>query len=113
MIELVNRGIGRCERLGGAERFVASDRLNPEQKRAVEFVLNSRDHVVDISGAAGTGKTTTLQELSRGLTEGGREILAVEPTMSAVEELQKVGFGNAVTVERLVQDQSVPECSSR
>ena len=107
MIELVNRGIGRFERLGGAERFVVSDRLNPEQKRAVEFVLDSRDRVVSISGAAGTGKTATLKELSRGLTDARREILAVAPTMSAVEELQKVGFGSAVTLERLLQDQNV------
>ncbi len=107
MIEFVNRGIGRFERLGGENRFIASDRLNPEQKRAVEFVLDSRDRVVAISGAAGTGKTATLQELSRGLTEARREILAVAPATSAVEELQKVGFENAVTVERLLQDQSV------
>jgi ATP-dependent exoDNAse (exonuclease V) alpha subunit len=107
MIDLVNRGVGRSERLGGMDRFVASDRLNPEQKRAVEFVLDSRDRVVAISGAAGTGKTATLQELRRGLNESRREVLAVAPTMSAVEELQKVGFGNAVTVERLLQDKGV------
>jgi len=107
MIELVNHGIGRCERLGGENRFIASDRLNPEQKRAIEFVLNSRDRTVSISGAAGTGKTATLRELSRGLTEAHREIVAVAPTMSAVEELQKVGFLTAVTVERVLKDQSV------
>jgi conjugative relaxase-like TrwC/TraI family protein len=107
MIELVNRGVGTCERLAGSERFLASDRLNPEQKRAVEFVLDSRDWAVSISGAAGTGKTATLQELRRGLGEARRGVLAVAPTMSAVEELQKVGFENAVTVERVLQDQTV------
>ena len=59
---------------------------------------------MSISGAAGTGKTATLQELRRALSEAGREVLAVAPTMSAVEELQKVGFENAVTLERLLQD---------
>src|SRR5215469_2209773 len=107
MIELVNRGIGRCERLGGAERFIASDRLNPEQKRAVQFVLDSRDRVVNVSGAAGTGKTATLEELSRGLMEAGREAVAVAPTISAVEELQRVGFGKPATLERLLQDRPV------
>jgi len=63
MIDRVNHGIGRCDRLGGVEKFIASDRLRPEQKRVVEFVLDSRDRVVAISGAAGTGKTATLQEL--------------------------------------------------
>jgi ATP-dependent exoDNAse (exonuclease V) alpha subunit len=31
-------------------------------------------------------------------------VLAVAPTMSAVEELQNVGFANAITLERLLQD---------
>src|SRR5579863_986851 len=31
MIDRVNRGIGRCTRLGGGERFIASDRLRPAQ----------------------------------------------------------------------------------
>jgi conjugative relaxase-like TrwC/TraI family protein len=104
MIECINRGIGACERLGGSSQFVISDRLTLEQKQAVEFVLNSRDRAVNISGAAGTGKTATLQELWRGLVESGREALALAPTMSAVEELQKVGFTGALTVERLLQD---------
>ena len=105
MITSVNRGIGRFDRLGGENHFVASDRLRPEQKHTVEFVLASRDRAVNIRGAAGTGKTATLQELRRGLNEGGREVLAVAPTMSAVEELQKVGFSTAITIQRLVQDQ--------
>ena len=58
------------------------------------------------SGAAGTGKTATLQELQRGLEESGRRVLAVAPTMSAVEELQKVGLSDTITVERLLQGQS-------
>jgi predicted ATPase len=49
---------------------------------------------VSISGASGTGKTATLKELRRALTETGREALAVAPTMSAVEEL----FGAALSM---------------
>jgi conjugative relaxase-like TrwC/TraI family protein len=104
MIEAVNRGLGSFEPLGRGHPFLVTDRLRPEQKQAVEFILQSRDRAVSISGAAGTGKTATLQELRRGLTEAGREVLAVAPTRSAVEELQKVGFADAVTMERLLQD---------
>jgi conjugative relaxase-like TrwC/TraI family protein len=106
MIERINRGIGQFERLGGQHEFAASALLRPEQKQAIEFVLNSRDLAVNIRGAAGTGKTATLQELQRGLEEGGRRVLAVAPTMSAVEELQRVGFSDAITVERLLQGRS-------
>ena len=106
MIERINRGIGQFERLGGQHEFADSAFLRPEQKQAIEFVLDSRDLAVNIRGAAGTGKTATLQELQRGLEESGRQVLAVAPTMSAVEELQKVGFSDAITVERLLQGQS-------
>jgi conjugative relaxase-like TrwC/TraI family protein len=107
MIACVNRGIGAFGSLGGDDPFIASDRLNPEQKRAVEFVLGSRDRAVNICGAAGTGKTATLKELRRGVTEADRKVLAVAPTMSAVEELHKVGFTDAITVERLLQDKQI------
>jgi conjugative relaxase-like TrwC/TraI family protein len=107
MIAAVNRGLGRFEPLGESGAFVVSDRLRPEQKHAVQFVLQSRDLAVSISGAAGTGKTATLQELRRGLMDACHRVLAVAPTMSAVEELQKVGFTDAITVERLLQDPCV------
>jgi ATP-dependent exoDNAse (exonuclease V) alpha subunit len=107
MIAAVNRGLGQFEPLGDAGAFVVADRLRPEQKHAVEFVLQSGDLAVSISGAAGTGKTATLQELRRGLMDAGHEVLAVAPTMSAVEELQKVGFADAITVERFLQDPRV------
>src|SRR5215831_5185055 len=113
MIERVNRGIGRYEPLRIHGAFLASDRLRPEQKRAVEFVLGSRDLATSICGAAGTGKTVTLQELRRGLEEAGRNVVSVAPTMSAVEELQNVGFATAVTVERLLQDRKAQAALAR
>jgi len=104
MIEAVNRDQGCFDPLGRGREFIASDTLRPEQKKAVEFVLENRDRAVAISGAAGTGKTATLKELRRGLSEGGRDIIAVAPTMSAVAELTSVGFTEAMSVERLLQD---------
>jgi ATP-dependent exoDNAse (exonuclease V) alpha subunit len=105
MVARINRGIGRFERLGGENDFVASDRLRPEQKHVVQFLLDSHDLAVNLRGAAGTGKTATLQELHRGLREAVRRVIAVAPTMSAVEELHKVGFSTAMSLERLLQDQ--------
>jgi conjugative relaxase-like TrwC/TraI family protein len=94
MIAAVKRGLGSFEALGYDRVFVGSDLLRHEQKCAIESVLKSRDRAVSISGAAGTGKTATLKELRRALTETGREALAVAPTMSAVEEL----FGAALSM---------------
>src|SRR5204863_8989181 len=105
MIELVNRGIGSFPRVGGTKTFLASRTLRAEQRNAIQFVLDSQDRAVNIQGAAGTGKTATLREFGRALREGGNGVQAIAPTMSADEELQKVGFTNAMTVERLLQDQ--------
>jgi ATP-dependent exoDNAse (exonuclease V) alpha subunit len=104
MIDFINRGLGGCPRLSGNNRFEPDARLNPEQRQVIEFVLNSRDRAVNVRGAAGTGKTATLEELRRGLVESGHRLLAVAPTRSAVGELHKVGFKDAVTIERLLQE---------
>jgi conjugative relaxase-like TrwC/TraI family protein len=103
MVETVERGLGQYKRLGGNREFVVSDRLRPEQKHAVETILDSQDLAVNLRGAAGTGKTATLQELRRGLLEGGQQVMAVAPTRAAVNELGKVGFDQAVTIEQLLQ----------
>ncbi len=105
MIDCINRGIGTCDRMGRQSRYTPSDRLNPEQQKAVRFVLDSKDMAVSISGAAGTGKTATLEDVRRRLTSAGRKVIAVAPTTSAVEELARVGFTGAMTLERLLQDE--------
>lgn len=106
MIARVNRGVGRFNSLAEGRQYDVSERLRPEQKKAVEFVLDSRDLAVNIRGAAGSGKTATLREVRTALQDAGREVMAVAPTMSAVEELRKVGFQNAMSVERLLQSQT-------
>ncbi|HYK88833.1 MAG TPA: MobF family relaxase, partial [Acidobacteriota bacterium] len=75
MIAWLNRGIGSCQRLGGDAQFVVSGRLSQEQKHTIEFVLDSTDRAVNISGAAGTGKTAALEELRRGLKQAKREVV--------------------------------------
>src|SRR6266568_4481667 len=104
IVSMVNRGIDRHEPLGREKDIDLSKGLTAEQERAVLEILHSRDFVVNLRGAAGTGKTATLHEVDRGLKESGREVLAVAPTRSAVEELDKAGFTGAVTVSRLLSD---------
>jgi ATP-dependent exoDNAse (exonuclease V) alpha subunit len=108
MIAVVNQGTDRYDRLGKGRDFEASAQLRPEQRRAVEAVLDSRDLAINVRGAAGTGKTATLREIDRGLRDAGHEVLAVAPTRSAVDELEKVGFPDAMTVSRLLEVQDPP-----
>jgi conjugative relaxase-like TrwC/TraI family protein len=104
MVATVDGGIGRYERLGGKREFSPSKRLREEQLRAVHQILDSNDFAVNLRGAAGTGKTAALTEIARGLREAGCEVLAVAPSRGAVEELQKVGFRDAMTISRLLED---------
>jgi len=106
MITRINRGIGQFEPLGTQHNFAVSEQLRPEQKVAVEFVLDSRDLAVNVRGAAGTGKTAILEEVRAALQANGHQIVAIAPTMGAVGELRKIGFENAMSVERLLQSQA-------
>jgi conjugative relaxase-like TrwC/TraI family protein len=102
MVATVNEGIRQYQPLGRSREFVVSDRLRPEQKAAVLAALGSRDLVFNISGAAGAGKTNLLQDLQRGLNEARRSVVAVAPSTSAVEQLQKEGFPQAITMAELL-----------
>ena len=104
MLEQVRNGRNKHDRMGKEPKDFNLGTLNPEQKRVVDFVLNSKDFSVNIAGAAGTGKTKTLSALGRGLQAGGRLMTAVAPTLSAAEELKKAGFQNAMTLEGLLQN---------
>jgi conjugative relaxase-like TrwC/TraI family protein len=106
IISIVDKGIGREERLGRNTRFKPAEHLRQEQKQAVEAILDSRDFAINLRGAAGTGKTATLQEIDKGLRAAGHKVVAVAPTRSAVEELRKVGFQDAMTISRLLDDQT-------
>jgi len=105
MVDAINAGIGAHDRIGRVKIYQPSSRLRQEQKTAVLEVLDSRDLAINLRGAAGTGKTATLRDLQQGLKEAGRIVVAIAPTASAVEELQKVGFTRAMTIARLLADQ--------
>jgi conjugative relaxase-like TrwC/TraI family protein len=105
MVAVVNRGLDRYDRLGNGRQFEPAPQLRDEQRRAVGMVLDSTDLAVNLRGAAGSGKTATLREIDRALSESGAQVVAVAPTRSAVDELQKVGFRDAMTVSRLLEDQ--------
>jgi conjugative relaxase-like TrwC/TraI family protein len=109
MVAVVDQGIHRYPALGGNDHFEPKASLRTEQRHAVETILASQDFAINLRGAAGTGKTATLQEIDRGLRAAGHEVLAVAPTRSAVEELQKVGFANSMTISRLMEDETAQQ----
>jgi conjugative relaxase-like TrwC/TraI family protein len=106
IVATIDRGIDRYQALGGEAPIEPKGSLRAGQRHAVETILASQDFAINLRGAAGPGKTATLQEIDRGLQVAGHKTFAVAPTRSAVEELQKVGFRNSMTVSHLLEDET-------
>jgi thymidine kinase len=69
---------------------------------AVEHVLRSRDLVISIRVAAGTGKTTMMREAVGAIeTLSGKEVFVFAPSSSAVDALKREGFVGAETFQQL------------
>jgi conjugative relaxase-like TrwC/TraI family protein len=101
-------GRGACRPINpGRTRFNRAW-LNPQQQAAVRHVLESRDRVILIRGAAGTGKTTMMQEAREAIEEAGIRVHAFAPSASASRGvLRGEGFESADTVARLLADPKV------
>jgi len=111
VIDFARKGRGRCRPLGDPKRPCSRQWFNDEQKAAVSHVLGSRDRVMIIRGAAGTGKTTLEQEIGEALAEAGRPIVALAQSVKAGREVlrEQAGFANADTVARFLKDQQMQE----
>jgi hypothetical protein len=66
--------------------------------------------VTGISGRAGVGKTTLLNEVRRGIQSGMHKLYAFAPTSEAARDvLRKEGFQNAETVAKLLRSEKLQE----
>jgi len=96
-VSFVDQTRNSCDPLGKTEN-TNFDFKSDEQRRVVLDTLNNQDRVYAIRGRAGTGKTTCLSEIRKGLEAANRQVYYLAPTSSAVEVLKKDGFTNATTV---------------
>jgi len=97
----------RCKALN-LDWKIQDERLNIQQRAAVQHVLKSEHRVVGITGKAGAGKTTLLHEAKRGIEAAGKRLLVLAPTSEAARDvLRKEGFENAETVAQLLVNESL------
>ncbi len=104
-IEVIEQERDKCEPLGeDFEPFL--DQKNREaQAKVIRGLLKSRDRFMLLRGVAGSGKTSTLQELCRGMRFGGtQDIRLIAPTNSAVEVLKSEGFEQSQTVASFIMN---------
>jgi conjugative relaxase-like TrwC/TraI family protein len=89
-------------------RLNLSQELMPDQRKAVEHILGSRDFVTLFCGGAGTGKSHTLREVGNGLQTAGNNFCVVAPQRQQALDLKK-SFGDTQTVsEFLARRQMLP-----
>ncbi len=82
--------------------FETGETLSAEQRDAVRAILSTKDRVFSFRGVAGSGKTTTLREVQRGLT--AYHVHYIAPTAAAAKVLQGEGFSNATTADDFLQN---------
>jgi conjugative relaxase-like TrwC/TraI family protein len=106
LVAVGREGRGTCKPFAlGPHRFTR-DWLNQDQRNAVRHILESRDQVILLRGAAGVGKTTLLQEAVETINAGGTQVLAFAPSSDASRGvLREAGFAEADTVAMLLRDE--------
>lgn len=83
-------------------------KLENQQKAAIEHVLTTTNGVSIVTGKAGTGKTTTLQELVPLIEKAGKSVTIVAPSAEASRGvLRQEGFKEAETVAKLLRDKEM------
>jgi len=122
MLEMARLGQGIHEPLGKPGYKVQGE-LDPGQRQAVEHILSSRDGMIAIRGAAGSGKTRMMREaipaiereVRAQLGEDGRQVFTFAPTAEASRrKLREDGRESGVaalqqadTVYKLLNNQEV------
>jgi len=106
-------GKGTCAPINSAWQ-IEDERLNADQRKAIEHVLTSTDLVTGIQGKAGTGKTTLMVEAARAIEAGGKKLLVVAPSTKAARDvLRSEGFASADTVAQLLAKPELQEQARR
>jgi conjugative relaxase-like TrwC/TraI family protein len=110
IIKFARNGRGTCRPLQANEHEFQRKWLNPGQVAAVLHVLNSRDRVILIRGAAGVGKTAMMSEAVEGIEAGGKKVFTFAPSTDASRVvLRQEGFENAETVATLLKNAKIQE----
>ncbi|MBX9653869.1 relaxase domain-containing protein [bacterium] len=110
MIDFAREGRGTCRPYASHHDTFKRDWLNDDQKKAVKYILESRDRTMIVRGISGTGKSTLLREAAEAIESKGSRIHAFAPSASASRDtLAKAGFEDADTVARLLVDKKLQE----
>jgi len=100
-IERMRAGQGKYQPLAEHEQNV--EHLNNGQRQAVNTILESRDQITGLQGAAGAGKTTSLAALREAAEKEGYTVEGLAPTSRAAYQLEEAGIKSATLQHHLAQ----------
>jgi len=83
------------------------EHLSVSQRQAVETILDSRDQIMGLQGAAGAGKTTSLAALREAVEKEGYTVEGFAPTSRAAYQLEEAGIKSATLQHYLAQGDRV------
>ena len=106
IVEAARNGVGQCLELCGKREFAPE--LSDEQRRALEFLLASRNRVTLFRGGAGVGKSFLLRTLQEILVRDSATSIVVAPQRQQVIDLQKDGLSSVYTVSEFLERKELP-----
>lgn len=108
IVQMARDGIGRYARIAAAKTADAEG-LAPDQQRALEFILKSKDFITLFRGGAGTGKSFVLQRVQSALNGGGCASVVLAPQRQQVIDLARDGLTQTQTISECLQRGAIPE----
>jgi conjugative relaxase-like TrwC/TraI family protein len=110
MIDYAKASQGTCKSLVGKGWKIKREKLNDGQRNAVRHIIESRDRVVLVSGAAGAGKTSLMQEAVEAIESSGKKVFPFAPSADASRgTLRSDGFKDAETVATLLTNEKLQQ----
>ncbi|TCK68478.1 MobF family relaxase [Acidipila rosea] len=105
IVQKVRDGQSRAPQIMGIESAIplvdSRPHFNAAQKRVIEEVLTSYDHVQGLQGRAGSGKTSVLEAIREGAEKNGYAVEGFAPTSRAAKQLRDAGI-KADTLQRFL-----------
>ena len=93
-LDIVNREQYSCNALNPDFAPFSNDKNKQRQRSVIQKILQNKDRFMLLRGVAGSGKTTVLKELAKGVQCG---LMVLAPTNSAADVLKQEGFHNSQT----------------
>ena len=97
IVQTAKQGVADCHSLV-ANPQPLNPKLDDEQRKALDALLDSTDRISIFRGGAGTGKSFVLRDLVEQVQQAGRRVVVLAPQRQQVVDMEKAGLPSPATV---------------